>query len=253
MPASTRSAKIAAPRTTGKTGLRPSAWDDGIAPLRRKPAGLASARRKFLRFFPQGFSDPKYLAWERGYKWTAHLEWENFLAGPMMAALLRDNQFEEIARRAIRIESHTNLLFSFEKMAIRDAVRTPRGARAFAEGLNRFLYGDDPAGARFDAWCRVLGELPRRQTRVLTWPVATVFGFLAQPRRHLFLKPMVTRTAAVRYGRAFEYVSRPSGAAYAHFVAFARAVKADLADLEPRDWIDVQSFLWVLGSSEYDD
>ena len=29
-------------------------------------------RRKFLRNFPQGFYDPKYIDWERGYKWQAH-------------------------------------------------------------------------------------------------------------------------------------------------------------------------------------
>lgn len=42
--------------------------------------------------------------------------------------------------------------------------------------------------------------LPRKQTRVLTWPLATVFGFLAQPDRHFFLKPNVTRQAARAYG-----------------------------------------------------
>jgi len=28
-------------------------------------------------------------------------------------------------------------------------------------------------------------------------------------------------------------------------------VKGDLADLRPRDMIDIQSFLWVQGSDEY--
>lgn len=43
--------------------------------------------------------------------------------------------FEQVAAEAVRIESRTNLLFSFEKMALRDAVRTRAGARLFAEGL----------------------------------------------------------------------------------------------------------------------
>ena len=37
---------------------------------------------------------------------------------------------------------------------------------------------------------------PRAQTRVLTWPVLTTFGFLARPRVHIILKPLVTRRAA---------------------------------------------------------
>jgi hypothetical protein len=35
-------------------------------------ANAAASRRKFLRFFPKGFYDEKYIAWERGYKWQAH-------------------------------------------------------------------------------------------------------------------------------------------------------------------------------------
>jgi hypothetical protein len=33
---------------------------------------------------------------------------------------------------------------------------------------------------------------------------------------------------------------------------FARRVRRDVRDLRPRDFIDIQSFLWVLGSDEYD-
>jgi hypothetical protein len=52
-------------------------------------------------------------------------------------SLLDAGEYVEIDARAVRIESRTNLLFSFEKMAIRDAVKSQEGARAFAEGLFR--------------------------------------------------------------------------------------------------------------------
>jgi hypothetical protein len=84
----------------------------------------------------------------------------------------------EVAERAIKIEGRTNLLFSFEKMAIRDAVKSIQGACGFAVGLYEFLYGKGD----FDQWCAELGKLPRKQTRVLTWPVATVFPFIAMPK-----------------------------------------------------------------------
>jgi hypothetical protein len=88
---------------------------------------------------------------------------------------------------------------------------------------------------------------------VLTWPLATVFGFLAQPKRHVFYKPMVTRRAAAAYGHDLPYASRPSWEGYAALLDFVQRVEADIADLRPRDRIDVQSFLWVLGSDEYPD
>src|SRR6185503_8286327 len=112
-------------------------------------------------------------------KWQAHLRWREELSEEAMAGLLRDAAFAEVAARAVRIESRTNLLFSFEKMALRDAVREPAGARAFAEGLFRFLHEGDGGKDAFDRWVDTLAALPRRQTRVLTWPLATVFGFLA--------------------------------------------------------------------------
>jgi len=226
------------------------------ATVRRRspsPTGPQRCRRKFLRFFPDGFQDETYVDWERGYKWEAHERWEAGLGEAEYRSLLRAGRFAEIAARAVRVESRTNLLFSFEKMALRDAVRPEAGARAFAEGLFDLVHDDDKdEAAAFDRWCGVVASLPRRQTRVLTWPVATVFGFLARPRRHFFLKPNVTRRAAQEYGLPFEYQSRPSGEAYARVLDLARTVKRDLADLRPRDMIDVQSFLWVQGSDEYD-
>jgi hypothetical protein len=131
-------------------------------------------------------------------------------------------------------------LFSFEKMAVRDAVRTAPGARRFSEGLHAWLHGRASVENRFGAWCEAIAGLPRRQTRVLTWPVVTVFGFLAQPDRHMFLKPNVTRLAAARYGFDFDYRSRPNWTTYSQLLDLAAMAGFDQRDLRPRDLIDVQ-------------
>ncbi len=226
------------------------------APPIRRPAvsvGALRARKKFLRFFPRGFSDPKYHAWERGYKQRAHEEWQAQLGRKTFAQLLRENNYSEVAARAVRIESRTNLLFSFEKMALRDALRDPRGARAFAEGLFQLLHGPGASPDKFNRWVDVIASLPRTQSRVSTWPVVTVFGFLADPQNHFYLKPTVTKAAAAEYGYDFIYRPLPSPETYASLLAFAQQVRQDLQDLSPKDMIDIQSFLWVQGSSEYDE
>ena len=215
--------------------------------------GALRCRRKFLRFFPGGFKDETYVAWERGYKWTAHEQWAETLGRDAYRALLRAGAFAEVAARAVRIESRTNLLFSFEKMALRDAVRDEAGARMFAEGLDAFLHGAGSAERKFERWCATVAALPRKQTRVLTWPLVTVFGFIAQPDTHIFLKPNVTRTAAREYGFDFRYKSRPAWDTYASLLEFAAVVERDLGDLRPRDMIDIQSFMWVQGSDEYEE
>jgi hypothetical protein len=225
----------------------------GATAARKASTGPIRCRKKFLRFFPKGFQDPKYVDWERGYKWEAHERWREVLAREVHRELISDGKYAEVARRAVTIESRTNLLFSFEKMALRDAVKTSAGARGFAEGLFDFLYAKKTDRGRFEHWCEVVAQLPRRQTRVLTWPLVTVFGFLALPDEHFFLKPMVTRAAAREYGYDFQYRSRPNWDTYSDLLAFAAHVANDLSDLRPRDMIDVQSFLWVQGSDEYEE
>ena len=217
------------------------------------PASALRCRRKFLRFFPGGFADETYVDWERGYKWQAHERWMDALGPAPFRDLLRQRRFSDIAAHAVSIESRTNLLFSFEKMALRDAVKSAAGAEAFATGLYDFLHGRAGDERRFEQWCEVVGSLPRRQTRVLTWPVVTVFGFIAQPDRHMFLKPNVTRVAAGEYGVEFTYASRPNWTTYASLLDFAMRVRADQRDLGPKDMIDAQSFIWVQGSDEYEE
>lgn len=214
-------------------------------------AAAKRSRKFFLSFFPKGFEDPKYFEWERGYKQAAHEQWNEALHKKAFQTLLKNERFHEIAAHAVRIESRTNLLFSFEKMALRDAVKPPEGARLFAESLYEFLHGAGGAEKKFERWIEALENLPRRQTRVLTWPNATVFGFLAQPEKHIFLKPNTTRGAAREYGFEFEYKSRPSWEIYKNLLAFAETIRQDQSDLGPRDLIDLQSFIWVIGSEEY--
>jgi hypothetical protein len=219
----------------------------------RTPKAARRARSKFLDYFPGGFEDEDYLATERGYKWEAHRQWHLELGRRTFSSLLAEGEHAEIAARAIRIESRTNLLFSFEKMALRDAVRSRAGSRQFAEGLFAWLYGRGREKDRFERWIDTLSRLPRRQTRVATWPTATVFGFLARPKVHLYLKPTVTRRAAASYGVDFAYEARLGWNTYASLLDFSRTLRADLTDLRPRDQIDMQSFIWVLGSDEYPD
>ena len=87
----------------------------------------------------------------------------------------------------------------------------------------------------------------------MTWPVVTVMGFIAQPAKHIFLKPTVTRTAAREYGYDFQYRSGPSWETYKSLLDFAAVIRRDLRDLAPRDMIDLQSYIWVQGSDEYEE
>ncbi|MBL0421375.1 hypothetical protein JI739_13530 [Ramlibacter sp. AW1] len=217
--------------------------------------GAARCRRKFELYYPDGFSDEAYLIAERSHRERAHMEWQAELGPDAFRKLLARGEYRQIADTALRIESRTNLLFSFEKMALRDALRPAAGARLFAHELYAFLWGRGPAQRRFDDWLQAVTELPRTRGRVLTWPVVTAFGFIARPDRHLFLKPRVTRKASHAYGFDLAYQPAPSWRVYESLLTFAAIIRRDLErrpGLRARDMIDVQSFIWVQGANEYE-
>jgi hypothetical protein len=221
----------------------------------RDPGERARKRciKKFLYYFKKGYKDPTYIDWERQYKLDAHEQFQKELSRSAYEKLLKAKSYEQIALTAVKIESRTNLLFSFEKMALRDAIKPAEGARAFATGLFDYIYGKDNLEQRFERFVDVVGALPRKQTRVLTWPLMTVFGFLGNPEEHIFLKPRVTKIAAEKYRFDFHYKSRPNWHTYQSLVSFAEQIRNDTVALQPRDYIDLQSFIWVMGSDEYPD
>jgi hypothetical protein len=104
-------------------------------------SGARRCRRRFLRYFRRGFRDETYFDWERGYKERDHRQWQQRLDRPKFKTLLDQNAHATVGAEAVRIESRTNLLFSFEKMALRDAVKSAAGARAFTKGCTIFCTG----------------------------------------------------------------------------------------------------------------
>jgi hypothetical protein len=212
-----------------------------------------AAIKKFLFYFRKGFFDHKYIDWERGYKLAAHRSFCKNLAKDNFLHLLQQNNYFFIAKELIRIESRTNLLFSFEKMALRDALKDKDSAKNFAFGLYDYLYGENALQDRFQQFAQIVSSLPRKQTRVFTWPVITVFGFIGNPCEHIYLKPTVTKKAAEKYGYIFDYRSKPNWETYDNLLRFAAQIKKDTQKLKPKDYIDLQSFIWVLGSEEYPD
>src|SRR5205823_6143125 len=118
--------------------------------------------------------------------------------------------------RALRVEQKTvpPFLFSFEKMAMRDALRTEYGAKLFAESLFDVLHGKGDLKSRFVPYIVAFGELPRKQSRVLSWPNLTFFPFIAQPTKHIIMKPSAMKLAAAELKYDLEYSSKPTFTTY---------------------------------------
>lgn len=92
-------------------------------------------------------------------------------------------------------------------------------------------------------------EQALKRADVAKWTAVTYLPFLWRPDAHTFLKPEVTKDFAARVGHRFasDYQPRLTLDVYQSLLDLAATTEAELADLQPRDRIDVQSFIWVVG------
>jgi hypothetical protein len=63
----------------------------------------------------------------------------------------------------------------------------------------------------------------------------------------MFLKPEVAQQCAWRLGEDFGYETPPSAAVYRRYQEFTETLKRGISSLEPRDNIDVQTFMYAVG------
>ena len=197
--------------------------------------GFDGARARFLRFFPNGFHSKGYTNAERDYKVDAKTKLDATV--PVEKAATGSGFGEAV----LAVFRDTNLLSRFEKPRLTEALRGPT-ADAFVRGAARFALGEGKS-----ALLNVGRAL--KPHNVATWPAATYLPFLWLPEEHMFLKPEVTKDFAGRVGHRFatDYEPRLDLAVYESLLDLAFKTAVELAEHEPRDRIDVQSFIWVVG------
>jgi hypothetical protein len=227
--------------------LPPLSEKDGRWELPRTRLPLASAKRKFLHFFPMGFLDPKYLGDERDYKLAAHNRFEAEFSSGEMENLLKIGDITALVKKGAAILSAVNVLSRFESAAFNDAMRDVEAAREFYSTLLPLLTSSETVAADFQRYADVVNSLPAERGRVATWPVATILPFLAQPSRYMFLKPEVTQVAAETLAFDLQYASAPNWTTYSALIRMGNVYLQLLQHMGARDFIDVQSFIYVVG------
>src|SRR5258708_40364048 len=123
---------------------------EGIMTIATRELTHEGSIARFRGHFPKGFADPKYLDLERNYKWEAHELWTETLEKQEFERLIENGDYGEIVHQAMRVESRTNLLATFEKAALRDAVKNAESAKVFSQGLYDLIYGQGAFESRFD-------------------------------------------------------------------------------------------------------
>ncbi|WP_442580265.1 hypothetical protein ACSBOB_33265 [Mesorhizobium sp. ASY16-5R] len=126
-------------------------------------------------------------------------------------------------------------------MRVRDLLRSA-AADDFIRGVARFTLSKDK-----QSLADIKHAVGRDNAK---WTVVTYLPFLWRPEEHLFLKPEVTRDFAERVGHRYQWDYKPDLdiTVYESLLDLRRRTENELEDLEPRDGIDIQSFIWVIGA-----
>lgn len=220
----------------------------------RPRVSMQQATRNFLATFPLGFSDPGYIgdrhAGERAYKWAAHDAFETTLGDGQGEALLAGDKTQEAARLAMAVVSKVNLLSLFENVAMRDGFKDLKAAGRFLRSLFDLLSREAPEQGPFEALVAAAQELPAEagKTSPNKWTIVTILPFLARPEVFPFLKPEATKNAADLLGFDLMYDATPNWRTYKLLLKLGDNLASHLRanGMQPKDWIDLQSFMWVV-------
>ncbi len=208
----------------------------------------------FLKQWPGGFSDAGYIEKERAKRDHSHnLYVENFGNGQIAELLAADNVAELAARTKVLVEN-ANLLSPLEAATLFETLDIGYAARSYFIALNELLTveideseeSDERLEKAFRNYINICAALPQLgESRVFAWQNVTLLPFLAQPERHMFLKPVITRRAANTLAFDIGYDSMPNWPTYARLLTLGKTWGDIAAELEPKDMIDVQAFIYA--------
>ncbi len=202
--------------------------------------GYSDARTRFLKFFPNGFHSSGFESRERNYKLAAKDKLETTV--PLVEALDGKGFGEAI----LAVFRATNMLSPYEKTWLKDLLRG-RSADAFVQAAANFsIEGTRPALIEVE---RVL-----KPHNCAKWTIATYLPFLWRSDVHMFLKPEATKDFAARVGHplASLYEARLQFSVYESLLDLVNCTTTELSELRPRDRIDIQSFIWIVGDYRED-
>ena len=194
----------------------------------------------FLEKFPKGFRDELQAEQERDDKVTASEHCRTVLGKDRFSSLLDSGQIDVLTGDAKKLVQMTNLIQgSFEKPKFIDTISSSEHQEKFLRALFDCLHGHGDAPQRLGRFSDALADMGLRK-----WTYASYFLFLFEPDTCMFVKPEGMKRALKTSQYPLEYDATPSEALYADILKFSQWLKSKLAALEPRDMIDVQSFIW---------
>lgn len=211
-----------------------------------RPKNFQGSLNIFLAKWPLGFKDPEYQSGEIDYKLEKQAQQKELLAEVALLELLEQENYAEIANRAMEIAKINLIQQKFDRARFIDALKQKGASKRFARSLYNLLYGTAPYQKRFTDFANIVERLHPAHS----WGITTLYSFLDNPATYMFMKPEFTRNAADDMNFNLNYDATPNWLTYTSLVQFADFIieHATAAGHPPRDYMDVQTFIYYLSN-----
>lgn len=212
----------------------------------------AQALERFRHVYEDGFQDTEYALKERDWKWSKHELWRDTVSPDGFRALATTSPENAAQLITKMIQTKSPLLHpQGEIVALRDAIHRPEHTATYFSTLADLLEAPSLTQELFDNHLQALTSLPLTGSGNLAkWTIVTIIPFLAQPSRHMFLKPGRTKEITRRLGEDILYSSTPTWDTYERLLVFSNSLLEFLKPHGAQDMIDVQSFISTITSSD---
>ena len=114
-------------------------------------------------------------------------------------------------------------------------------------GLKDLLHGTGEYAERVERFAAALTlKDSKGVAKKVTWPLATVFGSLFDPKQHTCVKPTAFAAQALMLGMSVQKTQALNADGYRQFLEVATRTQKLLRDAgaQPRDLVDVYTFIW---------
>lgn len=244
-------------------GRKPKAGPKPSPNLRygKKPAAKKTSAPRFPTFAAQvelfeklfvgGFQGEKFVKEERGAPGATGEEGYKEAAialakDKLSAAAFESTPPEELFKNAQAVLSATNIVFPIEGPIPFRKLEGEDRARAMA-GLKAVLHDTGDYGERLERFAATINlKDSKGEAKKVTWPLATVFGGLFDPKQYTCVKPTAFAGQAVTLGMKVEKTQALNAAGYKLFLEVATKTQQLLIEAghQPRDLMDVYTFIW---------
>ncbi len=196
---------------------------------------------RFLEIYPKGFYDEAYLKKERENKEKISKEFNKYFSKENILQIIKDDKYSDICEISKKLISATKIIHSIEKTNFRKAISCEKNQKEFVNIINEFFYLNKGVGKEeFALFKDFFSKIDCNK-----WTIVTYFLNMITPKEYPFLKPKVSKKAAEVFGFDLNYNMIPNWQTYSSLLNYCKKLKLDIDELKPRDYIDIENFIWI--------